>query len=247
MEHSATAPPENTTLQLADVRAALQAWPGFEAIGQATADIPAGQVFLAGGALRSLALSGAVHTKDLDFFVSAAHSGPMLAKLAASGELTHGPFGSPRWRPADCATYIDVMVIEQFDNGVEPCHDITGVLRQFDFTANAIAMDLQSGQVFDPVAGLTDCRDRMLRAVRLDYPDEPFAPGGTLTRMDVLWMRLVHYAHKLRFAIAPTTLAWLLANQHRQRHANAFAQLFFPVAPQAVAAMLTQQVAPEAP
>lgn len=246
MEHSATATPESTTLQLTSVRAALLTWPGFEAIGQATADIPPGQVFLAGGALRSLALSGALHTKDLDFFVSAMHSGPMLAKLAANGELTHGPFGSPRWRPAGSATCIDVMVIEHFDNGVERCHDITSVLRQFDFTANAIAMDLQSGQVFDPVSGLTDCRHRMLRAVRLDYPDEPFVSGAPLTRLDVLWMRLVHYAHKLGFAIEPTTLAWLLANQHRQQHTDTFAQLFFPVAPQAVAAVLAQQVAPEA-
>ena len=60
-------------------------------------------------------------------------------------------------------------------------------------------------------------------------------------------MRLGHYAHKLGFAIEPVTLAWLLAHQHRQRQTDAFAQLFFPLAPQAVAAMLAQQAAAEAP
>src|SRR5678816_3587822 len=101
------------------------------------------------------------------------------------------------------------MAIQRFHNGYGRCDDIVQILRQFDFTANAMALDLRSGRFHDPFDGTGDLRRRIMRAVRLDIPDEPVVPGHDLTRAQCLWLRLIHYTLRVGLDIEPETLAWL--------------------------------------
>jgi tRNA nucleotidyltransferase (CCA-adding enzyme) len=206
----------------------LSKWAGYEALSAAMREYPDVSVYLAGGALRDL-LRASRHTpKDFDLFVLGANLERFLGRLSAAGTLRYGPFGSPRWFPNGAADrYADVIPITHFYNGLWRCRDILDALNQFDFTANAIAVDLRRPRLFDPQNGLRDVRLGVMRAVRFDYPDEPIGPGEKLTRPAVLWFRLIHYAQALRFKIEPVTLQWLRANRRFSADIDRFSKLFF--------------------
>lgn len=119
------------------------------------------------------------------------------------------------------------MPIDRFFNGLWRCEDIVDALNQFDFTGNAIAVDLRTGAIFDPQNGRRDMARRILRGVRFDYPDEPIAPGQVLTRPVVLWFRLVYYARLLGLTIEPVTKAWLNAHRAFERWRGEYAATFF--------------------
>lgn len=205
----------------------FRAWTGAAAVERAMKAAPGTELFLAGGAVRDLIGGRGAGPKDFDLFFGGADSDDFLAHLARDGSITYGPFGSPRWHPDDGGPYADVIPIDRFNNGVEPCGDITDALRQFDFTANAVAFNLGSGALHDPCGGLADFRNGILRAVRLDYPDEPIAAGHRLTRMAVLWIRLVHYAAVLGLRPDEQTREWLFANSRHARQRDLFAETFF--------------------
>jgi hypothetical protein len=197
------------------------------------AKLPGLEVYLAGGALRNLILGR--QPKDFDFFLAGKAVDEALASLAALGHLDRGPFGSPRWFPAEGApAYADLIPVETFSNGLWHCADITDVLNQFDFTLNALAVDLRTGRWFNPQNALRDLSLGVMRAVRFDYPDEPIAPGRTLTRPAVLWCRLLHYAALLKLTIEPVTLEWLCRERRFRAHVPAFVDTFFPLHPQAL-------------
>ena len=101
------------------------------------------------------------------------------------------------------------------------------VLNQFDFTANAIAMDLSNQEFLDPHDGIADIRNRIMRAVRFDFPDTPILPGSEITWRATRWFRIIHYANTLDLTIEPTTLKWLQSNTHYLAMRGAFAEFFF--------------------
>jgi len=125
-----------------------------------------------------------------------------------------------------------VVPITRFFNGLWPCENITDVLNQFDFTANGVALDLRTGQFFDPQNGARDIGKRIMRAVRFDYPDQPIAPGIPLTRPEVVWFRILHYAEVLGLKIERATHQWLQANRCYEADAEQFVAPFFPLHPQ---------------
>jgi hypothetical protein len=212
------------------IEAALErfrAWPGALGINQAMSAFPQVDTFVAGGAVRDAPGARNSMPKDFDLFIGGAGAPLFVASLAKFGTVTYGPFGSPRWSPFGAEPYADVILIDRFNNGVEACTDIDGVLRQFDFTANAVAVNLRTYAFHDPCGGVADYRNGIMRAVRLDYPDEPIAEGSPLTRMTVLWMRLMHYSARLGLTPDATTRAWLFANAWRARHRDAFAEALF--------------------
>ncbi len=209
------------------VRNVLRGWPGFRALETAMDAVPEVDVFLAGGAVRNALDGRARRPKDFDLFIGGPRSPDFVERLACFGRVSYGPFGSPRWFPADGGPYADVIQIERFDNGVERSEDIVGALRQFDFTANAVAVDLRSDAFHDPCGGVGDYLAGMLRAVRLDFPDEPIAKGHGLTRMAVLWMRLMHYSATLDLRPDEPTRIWLAAHSGYARHRHSFATTFF--------------------
>jgi len=212
----------------ADVSVAVQKWPGFGAFDAAMRAFPQTEVFLVGGVLRDYFRTRKCTPKDFDFFLGGLGVDNFIERLAVHGELSKGPFGSPRWRPAaSSARYADLVPIARFNNGIWRCEDIVDALNQFDFTANAIALDMRRGRLFDPQNGVRDARASTMRAVRFDYPEEPISPESPLTRHGVLWIRLLHYAGALGLSIEPFTEKWLVDHAQLRMQAADFAQAFF--------------------
>ena len=192
------------------------------------AEFPNLELFLAGGAVRDVLLDQAHPRKDFDFFIDGVDPEWVIAILGRLGTVSWGPFGSPRWFPAGSTqSYCDIIHIRRFWNGVGHCQSIVDALRQFDFTANAVAIDVKNGTFFDPVSGSKDIERHVMRAVRLDYPDEPISELCTLTRLSVLWFRILHYAAICRLKIEVETRKWLIRNSAYREDYNTFATVFF--------------------
>jgi tRNA nucleotidyltransferase/poly(A) polymerase len=187
------------------------------------------ELYLAGGAVRDVLDGGRSWSKDLDFFFDERDLEPVAAELGRVGRIERTPFGSPRWFPDGGGDFsCDLIAVQRFHNGFGRCHDIVDVLRQFDFTANAVAVDLRRGHFYDPVGGVDDIRRRVMRILRFDYRDEPIVPGLDLSRRQVLWLRVVHHVARLGFEIEPETLAWLRENPaqgKRDRYEEVFERL----------------------
>ncbi len=122
--------------------------------------IPAGEpVYLVGGAVRDAVLGRA--SRDLDF---ACLHGIKLARSVADA-LKAAFF------PMD-ETFDTGRVILQNADGSRDILDFAGYrgdsleadLRGRDFTINAVAMDLNTGTIFDPLGGVMDIRNRRIRA-----------------------------------------------------------------------------------
>lgn len=207
---------------------ALSGWKGYRTFEKAASLEPGVRIYLVGGVVRDIVSRGAITSKDFDFMLEGEGAEFLVERLAREGSLTRGPFGSPRWYPAgESESYADLIPVDGFNNGLWHCRDIVDVLNQFDFTANAIAVELATGKVFDPQNGIRDAGERVIRAVRFDYPDEPISPRTTLTRLSVLWIRLAHYANALGFLVEPVTARWLLDHAAYEKDAGEFSKLFF--------------------
>jgi hypothetical protein len=220
----------NQSVQLmhAKVFESLKAWAGYEALEAAIRECSGVSVYLAGGAVRDLMRFDGRNPKDFDFFLAGAGIERFLECLSIAGDLRVGPFGSPRWFPQGAPDrYADVVPIARFYNGLWSCKDIVDALNQFDFTANAVALDLRTPRLFDPQHGVRDLKSGIIRAVRFDYPDEPISAGGTLTRLCVLWFRLIHYSQVLKFEVEPVTMQWLRSHSHFAAGAASFEKTFF--------------------
>lgn len=207
---------------------ALRGWVGFPALEQAMREFKDTEIFLTGGVLRDSIQPDFRAPKDFDLFMGQVNPNEFLTRIAETGRVELGPFGSPRWFPlGNAGTYADIVPIERFYNGLWKCADILDVLNQFDFTANAIALNLRSRELFDPQNGVRDARARIIRAVRFDYPDEPLPSDSRLSRLGILWIRLIHYANTLKFDIEPVTKKWLLDNSQFDLQKKAFGEVFF--------------------
>lgn len=210
------------------VRRRLENWSGYQALVRALERFTDLRAFLAGGVVRDCLLETSTPLKDFDFFLKGSSIEAAVEFLANQGDLEHTPYGSPRWFPnSNRKQYADLMSIEDFIPGLWKCEDIVDVLNQFDFTANAVAFDLRTGESFDPQNGARDALRRTMKMVRFDYPEGPFIAGAELSRNAVLWFRVLHYARVLGLTIEPFTLEWLKAHRAFNRHAHEFSHLFF--------------------
>lgn len=209
---------------------ALRLWPAYSVLSAVLDELPDLRVYLAGGVIRDICLGRQATPKDFDFFLGGASADDALAALTSHGSMETGPFGSPRWYPVnEPGQYCDLISIDQFYNGLWRCEDIVDALNQFDFTGNAVAIDLRDGMFYDPQNGRRDMQRRIMRMIRFDYPDEPIGPGQALTRPVVLWFRVLFYARRFGLTIEPLTRNWLIAHQAYREHADTFAKTFFPV------------------
>ncbi|MCV2420238.1 hypothetical protein [Paucibacter sp. DJ2R-2] len=211
-----------------EVRRLLEAWNGFPVLREVMRLHGDLGVHVAGGVVRNVLMGREAVSKDWDLFLSGPSVGAAIECFNRGGKLSTTPYGAPRWAPYDeAAGYADLMPIAGFIPGLWPCEDIVDVLNQFDFTANAVAFDLRTGQAFDPQNGARDAARRVMRMIRFDYPDGPYAAGANLDRNVVLWFRIVHYASRLGLTIEPLTRNWLLARGDQRHHAEAFEREFF--------------------
>lgn len=185
-------------------------------------------VYLAGGAIRNALVDQDLHAKDLDIFITQSAFEILRDYLQRNGNFAKNQFQTYRWQShIDQEFYYDVIVIPEFYNGLWKCRNIIDALNQFDITANAVAFDLLSGAFFNPQNGLMDIQEKILRAVRFDYPEIPVSKEILLSRNTVLWFRYQHYAASLNFNLDPITRLWLDENAFRIDGLEDFTYHFF--------------------
>ncbi len=161
-------------------------------IERVRAFLPAGlPVYLVGGAVRDAVLGRETH--DLDFTL------PFDA-LNFARSLAHKLSGA--FFPLDEQNDTARIVLQNLD-GSRDILDFAGFrgdsleadLRGRDFTINAVAMDIHTGQISDPLGGLGDLRAKRIRAcAETTFTDDP-------ARI----LRAVRQAAALGFHIDPET------------------------------------------
>lgn len=206
---------------------ALSPWQAYQIFQGLASEFQDLQFFLAGGVIRDVLLGRIAKPKDFDVFAPEQAVNLIIPLLRNRGRVLPGPFGSPRWYPGADEPYCDIVPIERFDVGLGCCGNIIEVLDQFDFTGNAIAFDLRTRSLIDPINGIHDLRNRIMRAVRFDYPAKPFAEGHVLSCRAILWFRILHYATVLKLDIEPETRHWLTENAECGADRDLFSNMFF--------------------
>lgn len=180
--------PKTMTLTRAyvDVRGHLEIWCGYPLLVEAMQTFGDLRVYLAGGVVRNVLMGIPSAPKDFDFFLHGTSVASAIDYLGRTGRLDATPYGSPRWYPTGCeGRYADLIPVADFAPGLWPCEDIVDVLDQFDFTANAVAYDLRTGDAFDPQNGARDAARRVMKMVRFDYPDGPYPLDACTNRKRV--------------------------------------------------------------
>ena len=120
---------------------------------------PSEKVYLVGGAVRDAVMGKVIH--DFDF---ACLNGVGMAKQVADAL-------SAAYFPLDVDHDTGRAIIQHAD-GTRDFLDFAGFrgetleqdLQRRDFTVNAIAMDLHTGEIIDPLGGVNDIRARRIRA-----------------------------------------------------------------------------------
>jgi tRNA nucleotidyltransferase/poly(A) polymerase len=208
------------------VLGAFRRWRGQPGITQVLEDFPRLEVFVAGGVVRNLVLDPEAKVKDFDLFFSGDEMSRAFERLAQIGRITRGVYGNIHWYPApDEPVRGDLIPVTNFD-WVGRSETMRDALRQFDFTGNAIAVELRTGAVLDPVGGVRDLQHRLMRAIRYDWIDDPIVPGHALRRPVCIWYRILHYAAALGLEIEPQTMSWLLEHRAYSAYREAFTQEF---------------------
>ncbi len=135
-----------------------------------------GRAFLVGGAVRDMVLGLSVH--DLDIEVHGLSFDQLAALLRPLGEvnLVGKSFGVLKI----AGTSIDWALPRTDSAGrkpevtINPDMGIVEALRRRDLTMNALAIELQSGDFFDPFNGLEDLKQGVLRSPDLAFfKDDP--------------------------------------------------------------------------
>ena len=147
-------------------------------------------VFLVGGAVRDAVRGRSNH--DLDF---ATPHGLKTARMVADGL-------SAAFFPLD-ETFDTGRVVLQHPDGSRDTLDFAGFrgksldadLRGRDFTINAIAMNIHTGEIIDPLGGVKDIREKRIRA----------CTASALADDPVRILRAVRQAAALEFSIDPDT------------------------------------------
>lgn len=205
----------------------LVSWGGYPVFRELFLDAGEGSVYLSGGVVRNSIMQSDCKEKDYDFFIDMSYFNDKIRTLERYGTIQCTPYGAPRWFPKNCNEYADIMPIQLFSPGLWHCFDIIDVLNQFDFTMNAIALDLKKSKLFNPVNGIRDASCKTLKMVRFDYPSGPFIHGGGIDRNAILWIRGVHYASKYNLDVEPITLSWMRRHKHFKSNIPFFTENFF--------------------
>ena len=117
-------------------------------------------LYLVGGAVRDALLGRSVH--DLDFAVP---TGALRLARRLADRLPGAFF------PLDAETDTARVIVRRQDGGRDVLDfagfrgpDLAADLRGRDFTVNAMAIDMRSGETVDPLGGTQDLREKRLRA-----------------------------------------------------------------------------------
>ncbi len=203
--------------KLATITTDLKAHPHFAWVFELLKE--GAEVFVVGGKVRDTLLERACN--DYDFVVRGMNAETLQSFLNKHGEVNvvGKSFGVFIFVPkgSDIAgieialprteTSFNTGGYHDFEVTADPSLPIERDLERRDFTINAMAFNIATGELIDPFDGQGDLERRLIRAVG----DAATRFGEDYTRM----MRGVRFAAQLDFTIEPDTLAALTAHaQH---------------------------------
>ena len=186
-------------------------------------------IYICGGYLRNVLLNNCCN-KDLDIFVDCGKEEfkCLVDTMSKWGDMQYGQYGSPRLYCTDPKIdYIDIVPFYNFIVAGKPLLTIDEILRNFDFTLNAIAWSLRDGTLLDPLNGIADASNKKLRAVRLDFPEMMVSKDIQISAVSVFWFRLLHYQNVLGLTFDPITESWIIENYCRIKDYDQFCKYFF--------------------
>jgi tRNA nucleotidyltransferase/poly(A) polymerase len=184
--------------------------------------------YVVGGAVRD-ELLGIPHS-DEDFLVPGVDHAGLHAALEPYGRVedmeVHGQLVGVRFYPDDPAVRGLVpsgieLTPPRIERSTGPGHhdfeivadgsaSVEDDMRRRDFTVNAIARRLETGELVDPFGGVADLEQRMLRTVTPEsFREDPLRI-----------LRGLRLVSQLSFALAPETLAQMRAEAAGLRHVS---------------------------
>ena len=186
-------------------------------------------IFICGGCIRSILIDEKKSIKDIDLFVNMNEEDffTFIEDIKSWGAIDYGQYGSPRLFFNDRDFYIDIVPFSNFTVSSAPILSVDDLLANFDFTANAIGIDVVTKRVINTQNGIQDIHNKILRAVRLDFPEKNVSKDIPLSAVSSFWFRLLHYQKKLNFVFSPETKKWILKNRFRYRDLQLFKRYFF--------------------
>lgn len=187
------------------------------------------EFYACGGYVRNQIIKGD-GGKDIDIFINCTPQQleDLILYLNKYGHTDYGQYGSPRFHPSlDDEHYVDLVPFYNFVVSQTPVQTINDLLTNFDFTANAIGFNLKAGDLYDPVGGIKDIQNKILRAVRLDFPERTVSEEINISAVSVFWFRLLHYKNKLGFTMDDDTEKWIFENAYRMEDLEMFKRYFF--------------------
>lgn len=172
---------------------------------------PASELFVVGGAVRDHLLERAI--KDYDLVARGISIEDLMKFLRSHGEvnLVGKRFGVLKFKPAGQDRVFDIALprreysrsftggYRDFDIQSDPTMPIEEDLARRDFTINAMAYNLRTGEIVDPFLGQKDLKARQIRTV-----------GAAVTRFQEDYSRMlraVRFACQLNFNISDRATA----------------------------------------
>jgi tRNA nucleotidyltransferase (CCA-adding enzyme) len=184
--------------------------------------------YVVGGAVRD-ELLGIPHS-DEDFLVPGVDHAGLHAALEPHGRVedmeVHGQLVGVRFYPEDASVRTLVpsgieLTPPRIEHSTGPGHhdfeivadgsaSVEDDMRRRDFTVNAIARRLETGELVDPFGGVADLERRVLRTVAADgFREDPLRI-----------LRGLRLVSQLDFTLAPATIAQMRADASGLRHVS---------------------------
>lgn len=203
-------------------------------VEELVSSFPTANLYLVGGAVRDVLLGRRMREFDFDFVVQGLAQEQLESWLRKRGELNlvGQHFGVYKFMPTDFSrkdiAFIDIALprtervstgslggYKDFDIQSDPSLRIEDDLSRRDFTINAMAFDVRTNVLIDPLNGRADLEQKMIRAV--GNPTERFTED--LSRI----LRGIRFAAELEFSIEEKTsqaMRELLPKLNSQKEVN---------------------------
>lgn len=189
---------------------ALEGDPNFSFFQELKEKFKGSRAYLVGGMVRDISL-GNLFGKDFDFVVSGAEADKLEKFLRKFGEvnLVGKNFGVFKFVPKNWnGEAIDIALPRREHAGgtggyrdfavqSDPNLSIEEDLSRRDFTINAMALDIETGQLVDPFSGAKDLENKLIRAA--GKPEERFQED--YSRM----LRAIRFSAQFGFEIEKET------------------------------------------
>lgn len=208
-----------------EIESKLQEFSEYEIICKNLSKIDA---YVAGGFIRNSLLGKPVN--DLDLFINSSLDSlsDYLIYLKTKGTLSYGPFGAPRWFSPSNDFYADIVPFSKFVINKKTYSNIEQILSDFDITINAIAFDINRKKIINPINGIQDLKNGIIRATHFKFPEITiYSSKVKISSLSVFWFRLLHYRSLLGFNFDKATLDWVKSNRNRYCDLENFKFIFF--------------------